>query len=199
MPLRLDFTRHGETDWNNEWRLQWSQDIPLNRIGIQQAQLISERLKDEAYDVVITTPLLRARQTAEIILSWSTRKKPLFIVDARFSERNFGDFEWKIRDEVDWDSLLWDYESRCPINWESINQHTQRVEWALKEIEQRTGKVLIVCHWWTIRSLVHLTLWIPSNEIRPVNTAYYSLERNWDWSYRALVENSAKHLKESNI
>jgi phosphoserine phosphatase len=61
--------RHGETDWNREERLQGVLDIPLNATGVAQAQDAARRLKRFRFDRVYTSPLLRARQTANIINS----------------------------------------------------------------------------------------------------------------------------------
>jgi len=63
------FLRHGQTDWNREGRLMGQQDIPLNQVGIKQAQEVASYLKDSqvTIDKIISSPLMRAKQTAEII------------------------------------------------------------------------------------------------------------------------------------
>ena len=60
-------TRHGQTDQNVEKRVQGKADIELNATGIEQAKITSEKLKDEKIDIIISSPLKRAKQTAEII------------------------------------------------------------------------------------------------------------------------------------
>lgn len=59
--------RHGETDWNAEKRLQGHADIPLNRMGWQQAIALKHALSAERVDAIISSDLLRARQTAQEI------------------------------------------------------------------------------------------------------------------------------------
>ncbi|MEQ4564585.1 histidine phosphatase family protein [Paenarthrobacter sp. CAP02] len=59
--------RHGQTDWNAERRLQGSTDIPLNDVGRGQARDAVAALSDRQWDVVVSSPLGRAAETAEII------------------------------------------------------------------------------------------------------------------------------------
>lgn len=82
--------RHGETDWNLSGRLQGRTDIPLNNTGVIQAKECSQLLKGTHWDVIITSPLKRARETAEII-SKDQNIIPVQMKD--FLERSFGDAE----------------------------------------------------------------------------------------------------------
>ncbi|WP_026102012.1 histidine phosphatase family protein [Geminocystis herdmanii] len=66
--LRLLLVRHGETEWNRMSRFQGVKDIPLNDNGRQQAQKAADFLKDITIDFAVTSPLLRPKETAEIIL-----------------------------------------------------------------------------------------------------------------------------------
>ncbi|MGX1428958.1 broad specificity phosphatase PhoE [Cytobacillus horneckiae] len=59
--------RHGETDWNAQNRIQGRTDIPLNGKGKQQAIQCGKYLALNDWDVIISSPLIRARQTAELI------------------------------------------------------------------------------------------------------------------------------------
>ena len=72
--------RHGETDWNTKHWLQGTTDIPLNQNGIEVAEITAEALKEVPFDVIFSSPLQRAHQTAEILRR--DRKIPL-IVDER--------------------------------------------------------------------------------------------------------------------
>jgi probable phosphoglycerate mutase len=66
--LRLLLVRHGETEWNRMSRFQGVKDIPLNENGRQQAQKAADFLKHITMDFAVTSPLLRPKETAEIIL-----------------------------------------------------------------------------------------------------------------------------------
>lgn len=81
--------RHGETDWNAMGKLQGREDIPLNARGRQQADLVGRFLSEESFAAVYTSPLLRAKQTAEFINSY-IGALPL-IESADFIEKDYGE------------------------------------------------------------------------------------------------------------
>ena len=82
--------RHGETDWNALGKLQGRTDIPLNETGKKQAKETGAFLKGSDWDVIITSPLRRAKETAEIINQYLG----LEIIEMEdFIERNYGDAE----------------------------------------------------------------------------------------------------------
>ena len=64
----LYIMRHGKTDWNAKHKLQGRTDIPLNEEGIQMAEQAKEKYKDVNFDICYCSPLVRAKQTAEIVL-----------------------------------------------------------------------------------------------------------------------------------
>ena len=66
--LRLLLVRHGETQWNRESRFQGIRDIPLNGNGKKQGQKVADFLKEIPLDFGISSPMLRPKETAEIIL-----------------------------------------------------------------------------------------------------------------------------------
>lgn len=65
---RLLLVRHGETEWNRQKRFQGQIDVPLNDNGRVQAQQAAEFLKSVAIDHAVTSPMLRPKETAEVIL-----------------------------------------------------------------------------------------------------------------------------------
>ncbi len=65
--VRLILVRHGETDWNRHARLQGSTDLPLSQTGRAQGLAVSKRLSREKIDVLVSSPLLRAAETARMI------------------------------------------------------------------------------------------------------------------------------------
>ena len=64
---RLYLTRHGQTEWNVERRMQGQQDSPLTELGKEQAKWLGERLHDVGLDVIFSSSSGRAIRTAEII------------------------------------------------------------------------------------------------------------------------------------
>ena len=65
--MKIFIVRHGETEWNRTNRFQGISDIPLNKKGKAQAEALAHALKDEAIDVVYSSPLIRAKETARAI------------------------------------------------------------------------------------------------------------------------------------
>jgi probable phosphoglycerate mutase len=91
----IHLIRHGETALNVQRRLQGSTDEPLAPNGIRQVEALRIRLSETlSHARIVTSPLLRARETAEL-LSGSRAA-----VDSRFSERSFGPFEGMFLEEV---------------------------------------------------------------------------------------------------
>ncbi len=88
--MKLYLTRHGETDWNKQLKIQGIIDNPLNQTGITQAQSLQKFFSNKELDLIISSSLSRAIETATI----ATNCKP-DIIDDRFIERNFGYFEGK--------------------------------------------------------------------------------------------------------
>lgn len=63
----LYITRHGETEWNTEGRMQGWNDSPLTNLGINQAYWLYERLKEMDFHAIYSSPAGRAYKTAEIL------------------------------------------------------------------------------------------------------------------------------------
>ena len=97
--------RHGFTEWNIIRKVQGVTDKDLTDEGRRQAEKAREEIKDIPLDFIITSPLSRARETAEIM---NRDHKVPVMVDDRLLERNFGIYEGVSRSEMDY-SLLWDF------------------------------------------------------------------------------------------
>ncbi|MEK8051595.1 histidine phosphatase family protein [Ideonella sp. DXS22W] len=86
--------RHGETDWNRQHRFQGQIDVPLNPMGLAQAERLAQRLVDEPLDLIITSDLQRARATAESVARRHGRVPPLLpLPEALWREQGFGVLE----------------------------------------------------------------------------------------------------------
>lgn len=97
MPLRLVLIRHAETLWNRERRYQGWQDPPLSDIGRAQAEAAGQLLATQQIQAVWSSPLQRARETAEAI----AKATGLSVrVDDAFGEMRFGQWEGLKADEV---------------------------------------------------------------------------------------------------
>ena len=65
--VKVILIRHGETDWNTKQIFRGRKDIPLNEVGLAQAKAVGASLKDVQIDVVYSSPLGRALETAKIL------------------------------------------------------------------------------------------------------------------------------------
>lgn len=88
--MRFIFVRHGKTHFNEIHLTQGWCDSPLSKVGIRQVESISKQLEQYQIDKAYTSPLGRAVQTANIILS---KKEVELTYEEYFKEVNFGIFE----------------------------------------------------------------------------------------------------------
>ena len=93
--MKLYVIRHGETEANKEGRFQGWLDNPLNEKGIELAEITGKEMKGIKIDGCYSSPLIRARQTAEIILRESGNENAPIICDDRIKEINMGAWEGK--------------------------------------------------------------------------------------------------------
>lgn len=148
--MLLYLIRHGETDWNKEGKLQGRTDIELNANGRFAAELTREGLKDVVFDVAFTSPLKRAKETAEIILRG--RNVPI-IEDERIIEVCFDEYEGAEKNGAD-DNI--EYFFQAPELYvpkgegESHKQVLQRESTFLNELfhneEYENSTILISTH-----------------------------------------------------
>jgi broad specificity phosphatase PhoE len=148
--------RHGESDWNVEKRFQGHSDRPLTERGREQAHALADLVGSEKIDAVYTSPLRRARETAEIVAaragleavalpelrevdtgSWSGLSRA--DVEARFPE---GFARWRSGGSG------WE-------NGETYEEMAERVIGALRKIaeDHPDGRVLVISHGGPIRAI----------------------------------------------
>lgn len=91
--VRIIFTRHGETQWNVENRCQGQRDIKLTDRGLSQAKALAQRLKNHEIDVIYTSDLSRAADTAKEIHQAMDRDWVKVIQEPTLREMGFGDWQ----------------------------------------------------------------------------------------------------------
>ena len=130
----LYIMRHGKTDWNASNRLQGRTDVPLNDEGRLMAELARDEYRNVPFDLCFSSPLRRARETADIVLRG--RIVPI-LTDERLREMSFGVWEG-----VENSFLLPD----CPVNvlFRSPEEYTVPVEdgESFDDLFARTGEFL---------------------------------------------------------
>jgi broad specificity phosphatase PhoE len=163
LPHRLILVRHGETDWNREGRLQGGQDIPLNELGRAQAAEAAGRLRELVPDFsgldFIGSPMLRARETMDILRRELELPAGEYRIDDRLRELTFGSWEgytWRdvrkaereqaqLRERDKW--------SFVPPGGESYLMLAERVRPVLAELQRET---VIVSHGGVARAVLAL-------------------------------------------
>ena len=151
--MEIFVTRHGVTDWNIEGRIQGQLDIELNTLGIKQAEQTRDSIKDIDFDLIISSPLKRARKTADIINQFHIFP---IIEDTRLMERGFGKSEGLTKTEiheiaVEHPEILdcWNYKRNVGYNdMEKMQDFCKRVYDFLDEIilKYQGKRILLVAH-----------------------------------------------------
>ncbi len=88
--IKLGLIRHARTPWNLEKKIQGSTDIALSPEGKIEAARWGELLKSEPFDLILSSPLIRARETSQIL---SDKMGVPVIYDTNLREQDFGDWE----------------------------------------------------------------------------------------------------------
>lgn len=143
--MKLLLTRHGETNWNKEGKIQGITDIELNDNGREKAIKTSDKLKDEEIDLILSSPLKRARETAEIISK--NNNIPIIICD-ELKERTFGNFEGKTKYDFNFKEI---FNYKLNVNYEGIESMGDlfhRVHGFIEKIKDEYGEknILLVTH-----------------------------------------------------
>lgn len=96
MSTIIDIMRHGQTEWNKKTLIQGHIDNPLNETGRNQAKEIGVKVfKNDTYDIILVSPLIRAYETAQIISKYSPIKLEIITIPGLI-ERNFGVLEGQL-------------------------------------------------------------------------------------------------------
>jgi 2,3-bisphosphoglycerate-dependent phosphoglycerate mutase len=158
--------RHGRTAWNNEDRLQGWADPPLDDIGLVQAGALAARLHAVAFDALYSSPLLRARQTAETLAQ--PHGLPLTL-DGRLRERSVGDWTGLTLDEARAqapDRFHADWRQAGAPGGEAQAALTARVAAVFEEIvaARPASTVAVVSHGGALSAVLAHLLGIPAHQ-----------------------------------
>jgi len=143
--MKIYLLRHGETDWNREKRMAYNKNLVLNAEGIRQAKEVSIEVEKLDYDLVITSPFIRAIQTTEIV----NKKQCPVIVEKRIEERNVGILDGKdLVSEIDFYEVGNYYLNIQYEGAEDMQEFCVRVWNFIDDIKQKYAdrKILIVTH-----------------------------------------------------
>lgn len=154
MSVEIFIARHGQNEDNVNGILNGHRDLPLTDLGRQQARDLGEAIKDAGltFDVVYTSPLSRAKETAEIVSSIAGLAQPL--VDPQLIERDFGAMTGKPAADIEalcapaiikTDTITY---FLSPEGAETFPQLVKRGHAILDTIRRKhsDGTALLVCH-----------------------------------------------------
>lgn len=177
---RIYLVRHGQTDFNNEKRIQGHSNGPgnkLNKTGKEEARTVAKKLQNVTFDHIFSSDLSRALKTCKII---TDGKEP--ITDERIRERNWK--EWEGRPEKEF------FDANEVEHWkqvESDDEVRDRAVPCLNEIAQKHigNTVLVVSHGGLMRNVLIriFDLDCRVDNITAKNLCYYTLEYSGEkWS-----------------
>jgi alpha-ribazole phosphatase len=166
---RVDFLRHGETEAGDV--LLGRSDAPLSAAG-QKA--VAQQLAGGSWSVIISSPLERAKQTAEIATEWNAQN---FEVDPAWREMDFGDWDGRSTGDLAADPRFAAFyknpEANPPPNGETTDNVRARVKAALERIDSRDeSPVLVVAHGGTIRMALSVLLGLPLDRLWAIRIGY---------------------------
>lgn len=205
MGCRIFFVRHGETKWNETFRLQGQTDIPLSATGVEQAWAISKRLESLQFAGIFSSHLTRAKETAAII----AKPHGLTVKELPdLQELNFGDWEGLTVEELKknhtelaktwWENPLG---TRIP-GGETLAELAERATRSTMNIIEKypQEQVVVVAHGGTIRSVVGSMLGLDLNQywrLRQDNASLTVVEfHGWDNGILMLY-NDCSHLNQA--
>lgn len=155
---RLILVRHGETTGQSSIRYYGATDVPLSRLGREQARAARDRIPGETHESVWASSLARAWQAAQIIAPGRRVR-----LESAFREIDFGRWEGLTREEIERvdPALHADWQNKVPgfefPEGETRAAFRRRVDDGLSRLrESGVGSALVVAHKGVVRTLLEL-------------------------------------------
>jgi probable phosphoglycerate mutase len=148
MPTRLVLVRHGETEWSRDLRHTGRTDVPLTATGREQALLAGRRLAEIEHAKVFTSPLSRARDTAELagLLPEAENLDDLVELD-------YGEYEGRTTADIRKERPGWEiWSDGCP-GGETIEHAGERADRVIARASEHDGDVVLIAHAHILRIL----------------------------------------------
>ncbi len=197
--MKLTLVRHAQTDWNKIKKLQGGlTDNLLDEVGLSQAIRTSQKLKENYFDIIVTSPMLRAKQTANEI---NKNHKKNIIEDKRITERLYGKLEGsdynKYKENM---RKIHNDDSYELFEIERVEDLQKRVKEFWDEFfKEHFGKnVLIVSHSGTLKVLLSFILDKSLKEIRETyyksNASISTIEFDENKKIKNIIIGDDKHL-----
>ncbi|AMM21274.1 hypothetical protein AX769_15470 [Frondihabitans sp. PAMC 28766] len=184
--MRLELIRHGQTDWNLHDQLQGSSDIPLNATGREQAHAAAELLRPYDWAAIVSSPLMRARETAQIIAS----QIGIELGDAypELIERDYASREGTVADEAipdEPDASFPDIETRESVAARGLGA-LEDIRDTRLPLDDDDANIVVVCHGTIIRFTLAAIL---GREVGHIHNAAANTVEWVDGEWRVLTVN----------
>lgn len=143
--MKVYLARHGQTVWNHRDVVCGRTDIPLTEKGLAQARALAQQVAKTDVDLILSSPLIRARQTAGAV---AERIGAPVVIEPLLLEQDFGDFEEVYRFDPAYLEYRKDFFRRFPGGGESVAMVTRRA-YAMADrlrCEYAQHMVLLVSH-----------------------------------------------------
>jgi probable phosphoglycerate mutase len=149
--------RHGETEWSRNGRHTGVSDLPLTEHGRQQARLLRPELITRKFNLVLTSPLQRARETCELA-ELAERAE----VDPDLMEWNYGNYEGLTSDQIHVDHPAWTiFNDGGGAGGETPEQVGVRVDRVIERVRAVKGDSALFAHGHILRVLAARWLGLP--------------------------------------
>ncbi len=169
--VKIILVRHGETDWNQSGRLQGgNSDTQLTQRGREQAECLALRLKQEEVQAIYSSPLQRARDTAQAIARYHQLEVK---IEPTLNELDAAELEGVLLSEIGGrlDQLLTREDQGESIfkmhGGESLAEVQQRVWGTIQRLvnKHRDGVLIVVSHYFTILTTICAVLNLPLSQM----------------------------------
>lgn len=201
---RFYLIRHGQTDWNQEKRMQGQHETDLTPLGERQAIALGERLEDVDFDLVFSSPQRRAMKTTQLILGKRRDNLPI-IPDDALKEILMGDWQGILIDD-----LMERFPEEIDLFWHHPEQYKREGCETYDEVRKRAGQfmertaaenpgktILVVTHGALLKTLYTYFKYQPISEIahavHPLSTAMAIVEKR-DGIWNVMSWNDTEHL-----
>jgi broad specificity phosphatase PhoE len=152
--------RHGETEWSRDHKHTSHTDLPLTDVGTKVAEQLRSRLAQTSFDLVLTSPLLRARRTAELA------GFPDATVEGDLTEWDYGDYEGITTNQIRQQVPGWTVWTHPSPGGETADQVALRLDRVVTRIRSHGGRVLCFAHGHALRALTARWIGQPVTEGR---------------------------------
>ena len=158
---RVYLVRHGETEWSLSRQLTGRADISLTARGEQDARALAPQLREIRFAQVLVSPLLRARQTANLA-GFGARAQP----DPDLMEWDYGTYQGRRAAEIQVERPGWNlFEHGCPEG-ETLSAVGERADKVVQSLRAVAGDVLVFAHRDILRVVIARWLRLPPLEAR---------------------------------